>query len=57
MLIAMSGTEKCDGDDASYVIISVRAEGSLMRKRETRKAMTKSEFNRFIADGETVEVK
>ena len=25
-----------------------------MRKRETRKAMTKSEFNRLIADGETV---
>lgn len=39
MLIAMSGTEKCDGDDASYVIISVRAEGGLMRKRETRKVM------------------
>ena len=25
-----------------------------MRKRETRKAMTKSEFNRLVADGETV---
>ena len=41
-------------DEARCVIISARAEGCLMRKREARKAMTKSDFNRLIADGETV---
>ena len=35
-------TERRFDDEARYDIISVRAEGGLMRKRETRKAMTRS---------------
>ena len=50
------GCGKDVGNEERCGIISVRAEGGLVRKRETRKAMTKSGVWRGSGSSDTVDV-